>query len=1349
MPAQRRRSRLMVAFTAAALLVSVLPTAVAEAAKPASTHPQQARSASDQATAKIHPKLRRAMAQAKPASQLQFVARIVAGTSLDPYATRWFARPWVDPTGMTVAVGTARKAGLAKIAGLPGVASVQLPESLVPRPKPIPSERPEPKRPAPRIVRTGGSGPAPTGWFHTGSAIHGSQDAWAKGYTGDGVRYMSNDSGADYCHPDLFGTWAYIDDPASPYDGLPEMFDSYSSFIAAQDFYLGTTFVRDGVADYADTSTEVAFKPGQTGVRQAQFQPLGAKNKKTYKLPSTSKSGVYHIGSHPDNSLASVADIISKAFFKGAAKAQPFERAGVLVVDEHATGVYDTVYVDLNYDYDFRNDTPARLSRDFASREAACLDYDQDGLNDISGGLVYFVSDGHTPVPTQDWLWGIPGSFYGNGDLVAFHVQDFIEGSDHGQGTTSVATGQGVVAGNVFFGPDGPPVAGGRGLVVGPGKDVRSTQNGDFYISPFIEDPFIFASLGYDGAPGTGDDIQIVSNSWAFSDVDNDGVDGFSRMIDAIHVALGPNTTSLFANGNGGPGYGTELPASPATGIGVGAADLNDTHGAFFPDILESQIVGGDVTAFSNRGPTPRNVSGTDVTAIGAFGTGDISLNETLWGAVATALFSGTSMATPVAAGNLALIYQAWKERTGSWPTYTQARALLMGSARDVDNDVFSQGAGLVNADRGTDLAAGLAGAFATPTSWSAGSYRGTTYPMFVHVLGRGDDDTQTFTVRNDSASPVTVNLSASRLDRIGSHDYSFTTKPIAEENASFPEPDYLIRLDQDIPPGTDLVQARVARPHDQFDVDGEISFWELDLDDWTDRDGDGVLWDDADGDGKVDTGESDQGEINAFTFHGAAGATLEARVGDPLGRMTDGLFLSLYHFGQTPAVDTTDFAIEVTYWRHTDWGWLDLSDASVSVPAHGTASFDGTLTVPADAAHGAYEGAIRVADGSHVQTIPVTVAVAANGPELTMGGTPPGDDLYDNGRLFGLTDYFWRPETGDWRIFWTDFAAGDLPEGGQPYLFVDTEWEHDRSDIDTIVLGPVEDCFSNGVECGGPFSGFPGDPARYGPYGLDTVGRSLNTNVGGGQWTFQTSSGGAAQRVVAPLREGLHEVLLHQVLSDLDGVDEPFSGELGVVALDPGSIFAPPDTSPVSVTLSSGVALDGLVADAFGLSAPTTTRETVSQDVPDDPSTSSFSTTVAIAHGAQLDVSIGNTDHASDIDLFVYGPDGALVAASFSPTDTESVSILFPEDGTYRIDVHGFAVNTGTDQFDLTIDAVQGTDVTVSGLAASIPAGGSDTFTVAWDTAGLAAGTYRGFVTLGTAEAPGVLRLPLEVTIP
>ena len=114
-----------------------------------------------------------------------------------------------------------------------------------------------------------------------------------------------------------------------------------------------------------------------------------------------------------------------------------------------------------------------------------------------------------------------------------------------------------------------------------------------------------------------------------------------------------------------------------------------------------------------------------------------------------------------------------------------------------------------------------------------------------------------------------------------------------------------------------------------------------------------------------------------------------------------------------------------------------------------------------------------------------------------------------------------------------------------------------------------------------------------------------------------------------------------------------------------------------------------------------------------------------------------------------MYGPDGSLVGSSFTPSDTESVSISFPVDGTYRIDVHGFSVPGGSDEFDLTIDAVQGTAVSVSGLAASIPAGGSDTFAVAWDTTGLASGTYHGFVALGTVEAPGVVRMPVEVTVP
>ncbi|MDJ0715040.1 MAG: S8 family serine peptidase [Prochloraceae cyanobacterium] len=563
---------------------------------------------------KIHSNLLQDIIAAARRTQLQFVARIKAGTDLDAYTEQWFVRPFIDPLGSTVASGFASASALLKMASDAKVISLQRAESLLE----VPTKFSDPDVAAAIEAR---SRPEPQGWFHTGGAIHGSQEAWAKGYTGKGVRYMSNDSGADYAHPDLLGTWAYIEDPASPYYGLPQMFDSWSSYVAAFDFRLGTSFIADGVADYADTSA--------TALGNFRYSPLGAKVEHNYIVPNTSLSGVYHYGSHPDKALANKAEILNGIFGDGTAVKG--ERAAILVVDEEKAGVYDTVYVDLNFNFDFTDETPARLTRDFTYQEVAALDYNNDNLNDISGGLVYFISDGKTALPTLDWYWGIPGSFFGNGDLVAFHVMDDSEGGgDHGMGTTSVAVGQGVVTGSVFAGPDGTPQAGGRGLVVGPGKDVASTQNGNWYISPFIEDGYIYAGLGYDGISGTSDDIQIVSNSWGFSGINNDGYDYQSRLIDSINRTLAPNTALLFSTGNGAPGYGTVAPPSPASGIGVGASTLFGSIGLFESIASAKQIVGGDVMSWSNRGPGVNIDAGVDVVATGAFGTGADPLNQTL-----------------------------------------------------------------------------------------------------------------------------------------------------------------------------------------------------------------------------------------------------------------------------------------------------------------------------------------------------------------------------------------------------------------------------------------------------------------------------------------------------------------------------------------------------------------------------------------------------------------------------------------------------------------------------------------------------------------------------------------------
>jgi hypothetical protein len=1360
------------------ILAVVLSTSLVVFAQVKQGAPDKVDTASSAFAEKIDARLMEQIQAADANAEIQFTARIKAGTDLSPYATQWFARPFViDPEGMntTVAVGVAKAEAFAKMAALDDVISIRTIESLTTPPQVEdpdledvvnPDIDPQIHNVSQRIylplianliskvessIAQPLSDPEPItqGWWSTTGALHGSQDAWAKGYTGEGVRYMANDTGADYCHPDLEGTWAYIDDEASPYYGLPEMFDSFSSLQAAWDYYAGTTFIADGVADWADTSA--------TTTGDFTYAPIGATQVHTYTVPATSLSGVYHYGSHPDKALAGVASILSGAFGDGTAVAG--ERAAILVVDENTAGVYDTVYVDLNYDFDFTNDNPARLTRDMSYQETACLDYDYDGLNDVSGGLVWFISDGVTPVPTLDWYWGIPGSFFGNGDLVAFHVQDFYEGGGtHGQGVTSVAVGQGVVVGSLNWGPGGSPINGYQGLVVGPGKDVMTTQNGNQYMTPYLEDAYVYAGLGYDGVPGTGDDVQIVSNSFGYSGTDNDGWDYDSHLVDIVNRIYAPHTALLFSTGNGAAGYGTSAPPSPASGIAIGASTEFGSIGVFESIASADQILGGDVISWSNRGPGANNATGVDVVATGAFGTGDLSLNEVLWGAIATESFGGTSMASPVAAGNLALIYQAWHERTGNWPTFEEAKDILESTAKNIDHDVWSQGGGMVDADEGTDVAAGLDGIYVTPVDWNVGDYRGEEYGAFTNIIGPGESDTQTFTLNNTSDHDIMVTIKGYAWIELGTKDYSFTSNDISTEHGSFTTPDYVRDITADIPQGTDMLMVRVTKPYEQFDPTGNFgpfSNWRVHLQNWTDLNGDGDFCTLADCSGliQVQPGEMDENEFIRFSYGYNYGPTQQVRIANPLERMDDGVLLTFRHRNVVESVPTTDLTVEASFWRLSGASNVGVylnglpvpPSSKIRVPAGESVNFNATVGIPEATPNGLYQRAILVtyagdqtSDGNQI-VIPVTVAVAADGTSFDYGyhglSYEKVSPMYDNEYVFGYTDYHWRAESGDWRFFWTDVAEADLPENGDNYLVVDNSWEGDGTDIDTIVLGPTLDDFT--------------PSPLYGPYTLEQVGRSVYTYIGSGRWLYQTSSGGPHEIIAAKLQEGLHSIMFHQVRVDGNLLDTPYGGTVGLVNVDPGKVTATGAAGPGSmdVTISSELAMTDFQAEGFGLGAPVTTEETIYQDDPDDPSTASFVTTVDIEHGAKLEVSTCCTS-GSDIDLFVYDPDGNLVGSSTTSTDQEYVAILFPMDGTWTIAVHGWSVPAGTDTFKLTVNAVQGYDVTVSNLPSEIPANGSATMTVNWDTTGYAPGTYYGLILTGPADAPALLQIPVEVIV-
>lgn len=1166
--------------------------------------------------------------------------------------------------------------------------------------------------------------PATSGWWDVGPG-HESKKAWDKGYTGAGVTVADLDSGVDFCHPDLYGTWKVYDVSASrnvtytvwqayPYgpvtvpnyytyfDGWPEMLSPFSNYAYFFDMWYNgaptdlNTFAY-GNSKFADTRA--------TGTGDTIWF-----DGKVYTTTGTASifNPVYHIGYHPDQSL--------EAWWWG-------ERIGVLVVDEDGDGVYETVYVDLNDNYDFRDDQPANKAN-----PAACWDADLDGYNDLSGGLVYFIADGLHYPPMMDWwfgpqTYGIPAP--GSGELVAFMFDDPLgPAAAHGTLTAGNIVGQGRIDGS---GPETRPSwkpAGVGGMIQGAGKNAKLIAIGDIYINftASTEEGWYFASFGVDGYGDTDDGAQITSNSYGESATDNDEWDNRSRLITRLNTrttyrtypnTYGQRVAHLFSTGNGAPGYGTNAPPSGSTAIAIGASTQMGSTG--WDSINGSdQIVWGDVIPWSNRGPTAVGHLAPSVTADGAFAAGAITSNGwgDGWGAWET--WGGTSRSCPVAAGNMALIYDAWKQRTGQWPTWQEARELIMNGAADQKNDVLVQGAGAVNADKATDIAGGLYGLHVSPDAWYPGDYRGAEYPAFAQIISPGGTDSQAFSVMNHSPLTITAPLTATYLTKLSDYTFVVTLSTSNESTYDFNRPDYLWNVSQyapsGIPAGTDLMVAEVIEPFNEF-ASGTTALgnnWRILWYSAKDVNGDGNLWTDTNGNGAVNTGEIDAGEYVRFSYGYGQHTYRQVSVKDPLARWKDGIYLGLQHRNRTASVPVSHLTLRVTFYKKSAWNWLSFNAPDVTVYPNSNAVFTGTVNVPADTPYGLYEGAIEVnipAHGPHSAystIIPVLVNVAFSGDltaaPITLGGTPKANTPYDNGYLTGPMDWSWRPESGDWRFYFADQTV--TPTVGTR-LVVRDQWGDvaPETDIDTLVLGPTSGAYTRSQP---PFNFNFGDfstadLATFGPYRLEVKAKSANRNVSNGVWAFQTATGGNVEYVVAPLSHGLHEALQHSVRWQGTKFEAPFTKTLstltGPTALTYTNYFTDIVSFSANITWTNG-----LTVEVYGMKDTQTNYPGLSiyQDPTPDTTcdftgvgwytyTFSLASNVAkfIAH-----VSVGS----NDLDLFLFRdvngngvfdcPSERIASSTQGAGTDDEITVNFPTAGNYMVAIQGWSVSPSPSPF-------------------------------------------------------------------
>jgi len=1177
---------------------------------------------------------------------------------------------------------------------------------------------------------------------------HNFTEAWNEGFTGKGSTAAVLDSGTDWGHPDLIGTDVAEDD-----SGRPAAFDPFGTL----EWLAAPQRIDQGLSWYVRT-TEAACAGGgdtctvnfatRTGPSRNFNLPAGTAAH-DYTFPSAwTRSGTVHLGSHPDD--------FALALFG--------ERPAFLVTDPNQAGVYDTVYVDLNDDHDFSDEKPVTRASPRSWR-----DVNGDGFVDLSGGMVYYVSDGTGPSgqPVPGGLEAFGVEIKGEpGDLVAW-TGDFdppLEG--HGTHCASNIAGQGVANGQLPTFDDLPGNGRYPAAVVGGAPQATMVPFGDIYFGFNFSTQFAYLLTNALG-------VDITSNSYGESQLDNDPLDADSQEADIWATAFGNRTSAVHSSGNGAPGFGTTTPASPVTGIKVGAS--TQFGGTGWDSIKSySQVTDNDVANWSDRGPGANGSNGIDLVADGAYSPGDAPVNAVVDGQVAWETWGGTSRSTPVVAGAAALVYQAWRAAHPGAAIPRdfgdRVREFLKSGAKDLGYESYVQGAGSLDAGRAVRLAEGK-GATVTPDEWRPGDFQGQEFRAFPHLIAPGGTATKRFTLDG----PGTYKVSDRVLRRIDTTSFDFTTSDVGNETPSlFNAPNYLVDITRLVRshPGTDLMVIRANYPYAQFDPNNDYNAdqqWRMVTYNWTDRNHDGRLSTDRDRDGTLDEFPSDQtdidgdpipdftrsevqeGEYERLTYINQETNAYTNMVRAPRQRMADGVFLGFYHNLASPNIKKTNFRVQVDFFSNTDWSW-------VSTPRQASGSFTATIKVPSNTPYGLYDGALMVSGNGQTSVVPIAATVAAVAPQdadgnltgtLGFGGAGVADaqrnQLYNNGSVFDAKDWSWRAESGDWRFYYFDVPKRP-PAGTQ--LLVDTTWAgpSPHNDVDTLVFGKVTNSYQVTSETGPIFA----------PYALGTVGGSQNTNVGAGVWLFNTATGGPEELVTAPVQQSLHAVVQHEVnmQHDQGEVDLPFTTTVGSLQLSPDQVDvqATADTGSFDVTLKAGLDLPGVVAEGFGLSQPSVTTETARQDNPNDPSTASVKRPFTVSHAGHATISASLP--GEDIDLYVVrdaNGDGnftndEIVASSATASGSESVTTVRPPDGNYQVWVHGFSVSA-PQPFPLTVDAVQGNDLTVSGVPSGpVAANTPVTLHVSFDKAMTPGQDYKGELQLGPSTAPTAGTVPITV---
>ncbi|GAB6148192.1 S8 family serine peptidase [Stetteria hydrogenophila] len=629
-----------------------------------------------------------------------------------------------------VAYALATKSQVEELARLPFVAWIEPQRPL--------TDLLEPAKPPVGEAATGilqGGGGQPGYAFYSAPKLLGAERVWEEyGITGEGVKVGVVDTGIDMGSPDLGASKIARDE-----HGIPLLFDAdMVGFV-----YTGNPTIR--------VDNDTIYIPGWKDGYIVGFFPLAGEFVLDYS------AWVYALNSYTNQSFFLEINIVNDTYtipsevkgnvmfgldyqlyylYPTASSNVPFGgvvllATPVVVVDVDGDEIYDGAYADLSTAYYLLMEALHNLTggavpeppesladKSFADEpfatygsEVLARDFTGDGVPDFSLGAIagalydYWGVFGDTYYHDwiSDWEPGalvVPGldikggmwvdivyDFHGHGTSVAHVIaaSGEVERPVQGLGFQGTVTMPGIAK--------GAKIGGAPALFNG---DVLTAQ---LWLAGFdLVDPETF-TWNYTGEH----QVDVISNSWGSSWL---LYTGYSNDADPLslweaYIMAVSGTVIVHAAGNGGPGWGTvTIPGASPFIITVGAA-TDFYYRPFYGAALDAAYPPGgwgQVISWSDRGPTQQGYPKPDVVNIGSFEWAGTRAIDAAWdGRYAYDLFGGTSEATPMTSGVVALVIQALREAGVDYDPFL-VKVILKSTATDTGYNPFSQGSGFVNA---------------------------------------------------------------------------------------------------------------------------------------------------------------------------------------------------------------------------------------------------------------------------------------------------------------------------------------------------------------------------------------------------------------------------------------------------------------------------------------------------------------------------------------------------------------------------------------------------------------------------------------------------------------------------